>query len=467
MTTTYPTSPTPAGAALAVAVPRRIGALALLVSAQFVVMLDTSIVNVALPSIQADLGLSTTGLTWVINAYALAFGGLLLTLGRVADIVGRRRTFIVGSGLFAVGSLLAALAPSEQVLIAGRLIQGAGAAGLSPAAMAILLATSSGTSRARAMSLWGAASTVGGATGVVAGGLLAGTLGWSAVFLVTVPVSLAAVVLAPRVLHGEPGRSHRRLDARGAVLVTAAVVALLHGTLAFADSSLRAGTTALTAFTVLTALFVVSLRRSTDPLVPPRLFRSRALSLGTVLAVLGGATRASTFVLVALYLQQVLTMAPEQGGLAMVPSSLAGFAVSLTALPQMLRALGPQRTLVIGLVTLATGQLWLAWAPLDGYLLGVLPALFLVATGVALSFTPTTMVVASAVPAEHSGLASGLAGSATQVGAALGMASFTAIGLAAGGGAELGTTGFAAAFTAAAAVALVTAALGSRLARHA
>lgn len=204
MTTTYPTSPAPAGAALAVAVPRRIGALALLVSAQFVVMLDTSIVNVALPSIQADLGLSTTGLTWVVNAYALAFGGLLLTLGRVADIVGRRRMFVVGSGLFAVGSLLAALAPSEQVLIAGRLIQGAGAAGLSPAAMAMLLATSSGTSRARAMSLWGAASTVGGATGVVAGGLLAGTLGWSAVFLVTVPVSLAAVVLAPRVLQGEP-----------------------------------------------------------------------------------------------------------------------------------------------------------------------------------------------------------------------------------------------------------------------
>lgn len=447
---------------------RQAAALALLVSAQFVVMLDTSIVNVALPSIQADLGLSSTGVTWVVNAYALAFGGLLLTLGRLADLVGRRRMFVVGSGLFTIGSVLAACAPGEQLLIAGRLAQGAGAAGLSPAAMAMLLATFSGSSRVRAMSLWGAASTVGGATGVVAGGLLAGSLGWPAVFLVTVPVTLGAMFLAPRVLGEVRGGVRRRLDARGAALMTAAVVALLHGALAVGEGESKGGAAGLAAFAVLSALFVRSQRRSADPLVPAGLFASRSLTLGTALAVLGGAARASTFVLVALYLQQAMTMAPREAGLAMVPTSLTGFAVSLMLLPRVLRAVGPRRSLVIGLVILASGQLWLAGAPSDSYLVGVLPALFLVAVGVALSFTPTTMVVASAVPAEHGGLASGLAGSASQIGAALGTASFTAIGLAASGGqaAHLGSTGFSAAFTAAAAVALVTAALGTRLDRR-
>jgi predicted MFS family arabinose efflux permease len=198
------------------------------------------------------------------------------------------------------------------------------------------------------------------------------------------------------------------------------------------------------------------------------LFRSRTLSTGVALAVLGGAARASTFVLVALFLQQALAMAPEQAGLAMVPTSLTGFAVSLTLLPRILRTLGPQRSLVAGLVLLAAGHLWLANAPFGGaYLVAVLPALFLVAIGVALSFTPTTMVIASAVPGSHTGLASGLAASATQVGAALGTAVFTAIGVsAAGPGAEeLAPSGFSAAFTAAAVVAIVTALLGATLGR--
>ena len=216
------------------------------------------------------------------------------------------------------------------------------------------------------------------------------------------------------------------------------------------------------------ASFVIVERRIVDPLVPLELFRSGTLSVGVALAVLGGAARASTFVLVALYLQQALAMAPQEAGLAMVPTSLAGFAVSLGLLPWMLRTLGPRRSLVIGLVVLAAGHLWLAYAPTEsGYLVAVLPGLLLVATGVALSFMPTTMVVASAVPEAHTGLASGLAGSASQVGAALGTATFTAVGLAFGmrGAAALTSTGFAAAFTAAAVVALATAALGFTIAR--
>lgn len=450
---------------------RRRVALGLLASAQFVVMLDTSIVNVALPSIQTDLALSSTAITWVVNAYVLTFGGLLLLSGRVADLFGRRRMFTAGSALFTLGTLLAAIATNPTHLMGGRILQGAGAAALSPAAMSLLLLTYPGTARARAMSMWGAASALGGATGVMAGGLLVGTFGWSSVFYVTVPVSIAAVILARYVLPEGDHGTRRRFDWAGAATITGAVIALVQGALGIADRGLTSPTVvaSLTASAALFAAFIAVERRTTEPLVPLELFASRTMSTGVTLAVLGGAARASTFVLVALYLQQALHMAPQQAGLAMVPTSLTGFAFSLALLPRILRTLGPQRTLVAGLIVLAAGHLWLAHAPhASGYVTAVLPGLLLVAIGVALSFTPTTMVIASAAPATHTGLASGLAGSATQVGAALGTATFTAIGISMGAptSGHLGTTGFSAAFTAAAVVALVTAALGTTIARR-
>jgi len=448
---------------------RRRLALGLLASAQFVVMLDTSIVNVALPSIQSDLGLGATGLTWVINAYILTFGGLLLLFGRLGDLIGRRRMFIGGSALFTVGTLVAGFAPAAGALVAGRVLQGAGAAALSPAAMSLLLVMFPGAARARAMSVWGAASAVGGATGVLAGGLLSGYLGWSSVFFVTVPVSIAAVILARHLLEEAPRAARRRLDGRGALTITGAVVALVHGALNVGEGHLSSPSVlaSLGAAVALFAAFLAAERRTTDPLVPLGIFRSRILSTGVGLALFGGAARASTFVLVALYLQQGLRMAPQQAGMAMVPTSVTGFVVSLALLPRILRAMGPRRALVLGLVILASGHLWLAYAPLRGYAVAVLPALFAVAVGVALSFTPTTMVIAAAVPEAHAGLASGLAGSATQVGSALGTAAFTAIGLAASGTAAdvLAAGGFTAAFTAAAAVALATALLGATVAR--
>ena len=442
---------------------RRALALGLLVSAQFVVMLDTSIVIVALPSIRTDLALSASSLSWVVNAYVLTFGGLLLLCGRVADQVGRRRMFIGGAVLFTVGTLLAASAGNEWVLIAGRVVQGAGAACLSPAAMSLLLVNFPGEHRARAMSLWGAASTLGGATGVVAGGLLAGSFGWSSVFLVTVPVSLAAAVLASRVLDDSPRTTSHLFDVRGAVVITAAVVALVHAALGLTDGPwTELDVVGLAVPVLLVGVFIRIERRAVEPLVPLELFGSRVLSTGVGLAVLGGAARASTFVLIGLYLQQALTMSPERGGMAMVPTSLTGFLVSLTLLPRVLRNLGPRWSLVTGLVILATGHLWLAYAPNGiGYLSAVLPGLVFVATGVALSFTPTTMIIASAAPEAHAGLASGLANSATQVGAALGTAAFTAIALSGD------NTGFRAAFTAAAVVAIATAILGSTIARGA
>jgi EmrB/QacA subfamily drug resistance transporter len=446
---------------------RRAVALGLLVSAQFTVMLDTSIVNVALPSLQSDLGLGPAGVAWVINAYVLAFGGLLVLSGRVADLLGRRRMFVAGSSLFTVGTLLAAAASDPWVLVGGRVVQGAGAAALSPAAMSLLLLGFPGPARARAMSLWGAASAVGGATGVFLGGVLTDAFGWQAVFLVTVPVSVTGVLLAHRVLADGPRGSRHRFDALGAVTVTGAVVALVHGALGLAESGLSVTTGAsLAVAAALAGAFVAVERRSAEPLVPLDLFSDRTVGTGVGLAVLGGAARASSFVLVALYLQQALGLDPQHAGLAMVPTSVTGFVVSLTLLPRILRALGPQRSLVLGLVMLAGGHLWLAYAPSDaGYAVAVLPGLLLVASGVAFSFTPTTMVIAGAMPDAHAGLASGLAGSATQVGSALGTSVFTAIGIAVGGTAagSLGAAGFTAAFTAAATVSLGTAALGLTL----
>jgi MFS family permease len=335
--------------------------------------------------------------------------------------------------------------------------------------MSLLLLTFPGPARARAMSLWGAASAVGGATGVFLGGLLTGAFGWQAVFLVTVPVSVTAAVLARRVLdEGARGARHR-FDAPGAAAVTGAVVALVHGALGLAENgwSLSA-VVSLAVAVALVGAFIAIERRAAEPLVPLGLFTDRVVSTGVGLAVLGGAARASTFVLVALYLQQALHFDPRHAGLAMVPTSLTGFVVSLTLLPRTLRVLGPRRSLVTGLVVLAAGHLWLAYAPQGaGYPIAVLPGLLLAATGVALSFTPTTMVIASAVPDVHAGLASGLAGSATQVGSALGTSVFTAIGIAFGGTAAgaLGPAGFTAAFTAAAVVSLSTAALGCTIAR--
>ncbi len=475
MTMTH-TAPAPVSTDVAPGRARRRAAFALLVSAQFVVMADTAIVNVALPSVQRDLALGAVGAAWVVNSYVLAYGGLLLLFGRVADLVGRRRMFALGSGVFTLGTVIAAVATGPEFLMAGRVVQGIGAAALSPAAMALLLLSAPGERRAAAMSAWGAASTLGGMTGVVAGGLIADHWGWRAVFLVTVPATLMAVVAAPRLLPAGAVGRRRRLDGWGAAALTGAIVALVQAALGAADRGWADPTVGLSVLVAasLLASFIALARRSADPLVPLGMLASRRLSRGLVIAVLGGAARASTFVLLALYLQQGLAMAPAAAGLAMAPTSLVGFGVSVLALPRVLLAFGPARTLIAGLVILAAGHLWLAFASAQiGYAGGVLPGLVLVAAGVALSFTPTTMLIASAVPPADAGLASGMAGSATQVGAALGMASFTAIGLAVGGavgGAGSGVmspAGFAAAFVPAAGVALLTALIGSTLTRPA
>ncbi|HEY3437396.1 MAG TPA: MFS transporter [Actinotalea sp.] len=449
---------------------RAVAALLLLVSAQFVVMLDTSIVNVALPSLQQDLGLGPTSTAWVVNAYFLAFGGFLLLSGRAADLLGRRRMFVIGAAVLSAATLVAGFASSATVLIAARAMQGAGAAALSPAALSILLVLFPGAARARAMGAWGAASTLGGATGVLAGGLVTAAIGWSGVFFLTLPFTLGALLAAPRLLgrFTAPTRP-TTLDVPGAATVTAAALAVIFGTISAADHGWSSWQTVvgLAVGAALLAAFVALENASAAPLLPLPLLRVRPVAVGIAVGVLGGAARASTFYLVALYLQQVLAMGPRLAGLAMVPTSLAGFAASLLVLPRLLRAFGPQRTLTLGLLVLAAGHLWLAGHPLgDGYRTGVLPGLLLAAAGVALSFTPSTMVIAAAIPLDSAGMAAGLANAASQIGAALGISAFSAIAAVSAHAADLAVTvgaaeprGFGSAFTAAGVVALAGAGL--------
>lgn len=438
-------------------------ALLVLVAAQFVVMLDTAVVNVALPSMKDDLGLTQTGAAWVVNAYFLAFGGFLLVSGRAADLFGSRRMFMIGSVTFTTTTLMAGFAPNEIFLIIARAFQGISAAMLSPAALSIVLVRFPGPARARAMGVWGAASTAGGAIGVAGGGLVTAALGWQWVFFLTVPITFLAFVIAPLLFTGALKRETRRsFDALGAASVTAGALALIYATLSVAERgwlSIEAiGGTGLGI--ALLSAFVAIERRSADPIVPLELFRERTVSAGVVVGLLGGAARVSTFYLSALYLQQVLAFSPGVAGFAMVPTSVAGFLVSLLLLPRFIARLGAGRTLVLGLVLLACGHFWLARAPQDaGYSLDVLPGLLLAAAGVALSFTPSTMVIASGIPSTSTGLASGLANASSQIGGAFGVAAFSAVAAITTRAAGI-AVGFQYAFTAAgiiAAVAAVTA----------
>ncbi len=406
-------------------------ALLVLIAAQFVVLLDTAVVNVALPSIQEDLGLTQTGVAWVVNAYFLTFGGFLLLSGRAADLFGSRRMFMLGSVLFTGTTLMAGLAPNETFLVIARALQGVSAAILSPAALSIVLVRFPGANRAKAMGAWGAASTAGGAIGVAAGGLVTAALGWQWVFFLTIPITLLTFVAAP-LLFKRPSAptSRRSFDAWGAASVTGGALALIYATLSVADQGWISLETigGVAVGIALLAAFAAVERRAADPIVPLHLFRERTVSAGVIVGILGGAARVSTFYLSALYLQQVLAFSPGVAGFAMVPTSVAGFLVSILFLPRIVARIGAGRTLVLGLVLLACGHFWLARAPQDaGYSFDVLPGLLLAAAGVALSFTPSTMVIASGITSTLSGLASGLANASSQIGGAFGIAAFSAV----------------------------------------
>lgn len=409
---------------------RRLPLVLTLVSAQLVVMLDSSILNVALPSIAAELGLSATGTAWVLNAYFLSFGGLLLVSGRAADIFGRRRMFLIGAAVLAVGSVVGALAPDEGVLIAARVCQGAGAAMLSPAAMSVILARFTGSARTRTMSWWGAASTAGGALGVSVGGVLTGALGWHSVMVATAVIACAVLVAGWVALPADKARERRPFDAAGAAVLTTAVVATVYAVLTVPHNGFASVEVVVAILIAVAAgvAFVVIERRAADAILAPSALREPRVAGGVVANVLGGAARIACFVLVALLIQQVLEYEPAIAGLAMLPTSLAGFAVSTLILPRVLKRFGAEKVAVAGLGMLTVAHL--LFATIDHgapYVWRLLPVLLLAATGVAFSFTPTTLVIADGFAARKSGVSSGLASATAQLGGAIGIAVFGAV----------------------------------------
>jgi EmrB/QacA subfamily drug resistance transporter len=410
---------------------RRWGALALIVVAQFMVILDVAIVNVALPSIKTDLEFSQQSLQWVVTAYAIVFGGTLLLGGRLADVLGRRRVFMAGIGLFAASSLLCGLAWSESSLIAFRAVQGFGGALLAPAALSILTTTfREGRERNLALGIWGAASASGAAAGVLIGGVLTSYLDWSWIFFVNFPVGVAAIAAAPWLLQEsriETGRRH--FDLAGAGSVTAGVMLLVYAlTRASEDGWLTAATPALLgASAVLLAAFVAIELRSRAPLLPLRIFRLRTLSAANATAVVIAAVAFSEFFLLTLYLQEVLHYSALQTGAAFVAITLTILVFSNVA-QLLVNRLGVRTVLTTGLVVAAAGLALLVRLPVHGrYAVDVLPALLVNGVGMALCFVPVTIAGLTGVRRADAGVASGLINTSRQVGGAIGLAAISTV----------------------------------------
>jgi EmrB/QacA subfamily drug resistance transporter len=401
-------------------------ALALLATAQFVIVLDASIVNVALPSIGRDLDFSQDNLSWVVNAYTLFFGGFLLLGGRLADRLGRRRMFIAGMVLFAAASLAGGLAQSDMWLISARAVQGLGAALVSPAALSIVTTTfREGSERNTALGVWGAVAGSGGAAGVLLGGVLTEYAGWEWVLFVNVPIGVAAALIAPRLLEESRDTRHGSFDVAGAVSVTAGLALLVYA-LVDANSAGWGSTQTVAllgvAFVLLAAFVVIELR-SRHPLVPFRIFRLRTLRGSNVVGLLLGMSLFSMFFFISLYLQQVLGYSALKAGLAYLPLALA-IIVSAGGASQLVTRVGFKPTLIAGMLFIAAGLLWFAQvsAPGGSYLGDVLFPSLLAAIGLGLSFVPVTIGAVTGVQPDDAGLASGLINTSQQVGGALGLA---------------------------------------------
>ncbi len=401
-------------------------ALALLAMAQFVVVLDASIVNVALPSIGADLDFAQDDLSWVINSYTLFFGGFLLLGGRLADLLGRRRMFIWGMWLFAVASLAGGLAQSDVWLIAARAVQGLGAALISPAALAIVTTTfAEGSERNKALGVWGAVAGSGGAAGVLLGGILTESLGWEWVLFVNTPIGIAAALMAPRLLQESRDESNPSFDIAGAVSVTAGLALLVY-TLVDANNAGWGSTQTLAlggASLALLAFFVLIESRQRHPLMPFSIFRLRTLRGANVIGLLLGMSLFSMFFFISLYMQQVLGYEPLKAGLAYLP--LAGLIiVSAGVASQLVTRIGFKPTLITGLLFVAAGLFWFAQvsAPGGSYVGDVLFPSMLAAVGLGMSFVPVTIAAVTGTRPDEAGLASGLINTSQQIGGALGLA---------------------------------------------
>jgi EmrB/QacA subfamily drug resistance transporter len=405
-------------------------ALALLSTVQFMVVLDIAIVNVALPSIQTDLGFSQENLQWVISAYALFFGGFLLLGGRAADLLGRRRIFLVGIVLFTVSSLLAGLAWSEASLIAARSFQGLGAAVITPAALSILSTTfTEGSERNIALGVWGAVGGFGAAAGVLAGGVLTSLLSWSWIFFVNVPVGVAAFFLTPVLLRESRDASVKSFDALGAILVTAGLSSMVYAITQAGNNGWTSAKT-LSFFAVAAVLlagFVAWELRHSEPLMRLGILRIKTVSGANVAGFILGTATFSLFLMLTLYMQDVLGYGPMKTGVAYL--AVAGTAIVTSAIAaQLVTRIGVKPALLIGMVSLTAGLLYFTQVSVHGsYLADLLPGFLLVAVGLGFSFVPISIAALAGVEPHEAGLASGLINTTQQIGGALGIAALSAI----------------------------------------
>ena len=438
-------------------------ALALILAVQFMVILDVAIVNVALPSIQVDLGFSQENLQWVISAYALVFGGFLLLGGRSADLLGRRRIFIFGTVVFTIGSLLCGFAWNDEALIAFRALQGLGAATITPAALSILVWTfQEGRERNIALGAWGAVGGFGAAAGVLFGGILTDFLSWEWIFWVNVPVGVAALILAPILLSESLDKHGQGFDIPGAVLVTSGLSLLVLGITQGRGwgwgSAETIGVFVVSA--VLLLAFVLWEQRVKDPLVPFSIFRLQTLTAANVVGLFLGTGMFAMFLMLTLYMQQVLAFSPLKTGigyLAVAGTAIIWANVAAAAVTRV----GVKPALVFGMSVMTVGILYFTQVSVDGsYWTDLFPGFLLIGLGLPFAFVPVTIAAVAGTKQQESGLASGLINTSQQIGGAVGIALLSTIAVSttddalAGGTAVPSalTDGFRAAFWAAAAI---------------
>ncbi|WP_440068806.1 MFS transporter [Streptosporangium sp. OZ121] len=411
--------------------PRRWRALAVLATVQFMFTVDSSIVNVALPSLQRDLGASTADLAWVVNAYVVTAGGLLLLGGRLADLWGRRRMFLLGTAIFALASLASGLAANTGMLVASRFGQGLGEALAAPAALSIIVLTfRDGREKARALAIWGGLSGLGATVGVLLSGALTELAGWRWIFLINLPVAAVALLLAPRLVKARPGGGGRGVDWAGAVLVTTGLIALISALLSAGQAGWSTSTTLVPLAAGLAALaaFLVVQARAASPLVPPRFFASRVRLSANLATVTLASGMAATMFLLTLYMQNVLGYRPLATGLAYLPFCVA-FLGGLMLSTVLTDRLGTALTSGAGLVLSAAGMLYVAlrMSVAGGYAVDVLPAMVMIAAGLGIAFPALQNAALHGVTDQDAGLGSGVQTTMQQLGSALGLAVFAAI----------------------------------------
>ncbi|HKU18897.1 MAG TPA: MFS transporter [Candidatus Saccharimonadales bacterium] len=400
--------------------------LVLLALAQFMVVLDASIVNVALPVMQKSLHITATNLQWIITAYTLAFGGFLLLGGRAADLYGRRRTFLAGVAFFAVASLLDGLAVNSGMLIGLRAVQGLAAAFMSPAALSIVLITyKEGHERNIALSVWGAVASGGAAAGVLLGGVLTQYLGWRWNFFINVPVGLLVLLGAYNLVpKHESEETHNDLDLPGAISVTAGLMLLVYGLVKAPSYGWTNHTTLLFlgGAAALITFFIVNEKRVKNPLVPFSIFKIRNVTGADLTMLPLVAAMFSTFYFTSLYVQNILRFSPVRTGLGFLVMPVV-LAIAATQAPRLIKKVGYKKVISVAPLIVAVALFMLAHVPVNGsYFTHVMPALIVMAAGMGLNFVGITIAATSGVPHRQSGLASGLLNTSQQVGGALGLA---------------------------------------------